>query len=311
MKKLLLMTVTLITLIAGSIYILIPAEIRIAELNVIGCNKDAAYRTLANSNKWETQVFLTSDPSLNIARANDYKIEIGKKYSEGLELLIKDDSAVYYSLMHLLPIGLDSTRLEWRTTLPATQNPINRARQYFKAREIKQNMKSVTGYIKKFLENRENVYGMKITFEKVRDTLLVSRRIFSSSYPNAELIDSIINGLKSFINSTGAKQAGYPMLHVAGISNSTGYEFMVAVPINKVVTNLGEYVFKRMVPGNILTAEIRGGMSRIKEGEAQLENFVRDYKFISPAIPFQSLVTNRMVEKDTSKWITKLYYPIL
>ena len=34
-----------------------------------------------------------------------------------------------------------------------------------------------------------------------------------------------------------------------------------------------------------------------------------DNALSSPAIPFESLVTNRMQEPDTSKWVTKIYYP--
>ena len=36
-----------------------------------------------------------------------------------------------------------------------------------------------------------------------------------------------------------------------------------------------------------------------------------DYHLTSPAISFQSLVTDRQVEKDSLKWITKIYYPIM
>ena len=32
---------------------------------------------------------------------------------------------------------------------------------------------------------------------------------------------------------------------------------------------------------------------------------------MSPAIPFESLITNRLEEPDTSKWVTKIYYPFL
>jgi len=65
-----------------------------------------------------------------------------------------------------------------------------------------------------------------------------------------------------------------------------------------------------MIRGNILVAEIKGGIYSVNEAERQLVNYANDYKKISPAIPFQSLVTNRQLEPDTSKWVTRLYYPI-
>jgi hypothetical protein len=30
----------------------------------------------------------------------------------------------------------------------------------------------------------------------------------------------------------------------------------------------------------------------------------------TPAIPYQSIITNRLTETDTTKWITKIYQPI-
>ena len=65
-----------------------------------------------------------------------------------------------------------------------------------------------------------------------------------------------------------------------------------------------------MVLGNILKAEVTGGLDRVKEGETELANYVDDYHKLSPAIPFQSLVTDRISQADSTKWITRLYYPI-
>ena len=65
-----------------------------------------------------------------------------------------------------------------------------------------------------------------------------------------------------------------------------------------------------MVLGNILTGEVKGGVYVVTQAEQELKNFVTDFRRMSPAIPYQSLITNRMQETDTAKWITRLYYPI-
>ncbi len=65
-----------------------------------------------------------------------------------------------------------------------------------------------------------------------------------------------------------------------------------------------------MFPGKILSTEIKGGEYAVETGFKELSNYISDNQLTSPAIPFQSLVTNRVMEPDTSKWITKLYYPI-
>ena len=312
MKKLLLATTVVIALVMGGIYLLIPDEIKIAEVSYIHCSEKGGYRILTNNSNWK-KWWPAKSSSINNSNGfnhNKHNFQIGNRYAEGLEMLIKKDTSVYYSLISVIPIKVVSSRLEWRATLSAGRNPFKRAQQYFRAREIKSNMKDIVGNLKLYLEKPENVYAMTITVDKVKDTLLVARKMISGSYPDTEIIYKLVDGLRSYIKSRGAKETNHPMVHVATTSDNV-YETTVAIPVNKVLDDSGDLAFKRMVPGNILTAQVKGGISRVKEGEAQLENFVQDYQFVSPAIPFQSLVTNRMLEKDTSKWITILYYPIL
>ena len=65
-----------------------------------------------------------------------------------------------------------------------------------------------------------------------------------------------------------------------------------------------------MVPGKILVAEVKGGAYTADEALRQLTMYMDDNHLVSPAIPFQSLVTERSKEPDTTKWITKIYFPV-
>jgi hypothetical protein len=93
--------------------------------------------------------------------------------------------------------------------------------------------------------------------------------------------------------------------------DSVHYQTMVAIPVNKPLPGRGPILAKRMVPGNILVAEVRGGTAAVEEGFRQLDAYVSEHRTRPPGLPFQSLVTDRRTEPDTSKWITRLYYPIL
>ena len=65
-----------------------------------------------------------------------------------------------------------------------------------------------------------------------------------------------------------------------------------------------------MLPGTALTTEVKGGPAAIRTAFLQLENYITDYQREAPLIPFESLVTDRLHEKDTSRWITRIYYPV-
>jgi hypothetical protein len=98
------------------------------------------------------------------------------------------------------------------------------------------------------------------------------------------------------------------MLHIT--SDSGYFETMVAIPVNKVVPPKDNFLFKRMVPGKILVTEVTGGRYTTAHALKQLENYLEDNELQSPAIPFESLVTDRSRQPDTSKWVTKIYYPV-
>jgi hypothetical protein len=42
-----------------------------------------------------------------------------------------------------------------------------------------------------------------------------------------------------------------------------------------------------------------------------VQKYKDDYQRVSPAIPFYSLITDRLKEPDSSKWITKIYFPVM
>src|SRR5436190_1348006 len=128
---------------------------------------------------------------------------------------------------------------------------------------------------------------------------------------NAEQVSSN-DPFKRFERYRHAKQIekNSPMLNVFELGNSR-YEAMTAIPVDKALPKTNEFAPKFLLKGgNILEVNIQGGPYAIEKGLKGLENYRADYKFDSPAIPYQLLVTDRAKEPDTTKWITRLYYPV-
>jgi hypothetical protein len=170
-------------------------------------------------------------------------------------------------------------------------------------------MAAVLNHFKNFVSKEENIYGLQIQRGRVTDTLLVTAKMQTTHYPTPSDYYPLIDELKKYITGNSAQETDFPMLHIEA-QNTGLYRIMVAVPVNKKIPDRGAIVAKRMVPGNILTADVKGGMTAVNEGLNKFEHFISDYQFTTPAISFQSLITNRMQEPDTSKWITKLCFPV-
>lgn len=196
---------------------------------------------------------------------------------------------------------------EWKGGLEATNNPVTRIKNYFLAIGVKKNISEILQNAKTFLENNERVYGLRIIQQQVKDTILVSTKIISNGYPSTAEIYNLVKDLRGYIFSNGGTETNSPMLNV---TKDSMYNIMVAIPISTAIPATEKFLLKRMVPGKILVAEVKGGTYTANEALKQLTLYMIDNQLTSPAIPFQSLVTERSKEPDTTKWITKIYFPV-
>ncbi len=55
---------------------------------------------------------------------------------------------------------------------------------------------------------------------------------------------------------------------------------------------------------------MKGGRSVSDSAMKKMELFASDHRLFNIALPFLSLITDRTKEKDSSKWVTKIYYPV-
>jgi hypothetical protein len=162
-----------------------------------------------------------------------------------------------------------------------------------------------------FYSKTENIYGINIRQESVVDSILIFTHARSTEYPSVSFIYVLVDELKNYIKSQSANETGFPMLNV-GSRDSTGYLVRVAIPVDKRLPSVGNISYKWMLGGGkILTTEIKGGVEATNRASIQMNNYITDYHLSAPAIPFLSLVTDRRKEPDSSKWVSKIYYPIM
>ena len=238
---------------------------------------------------------------------NSYRIF--QQLLSGIEIISGHGADSTKSLLSIIPIGKDSVKLTWEYEQQASINPFTRIAQNRKATRLKKDMGFIIRQLASFLSDGQNIYGIKVYHTTVTDTLLVTTKSIFNHEPNVADIYRLIDLLQEYIAQTGATATNPPMLNMQWI-DSTRVEVMVAIPVNKVLDNAGPIAFKRMVPGNILYTEVQGGPATIKRTFRELENYLSDHRYESPAIPFESLVTNRLQQPDTTKWVTRIYYPV-
>ena len=295
-----------------SAYVFFPREVNKSNIEKVHCNINGVNRYLMNPNKWAhwwpgtvTQDSVSGKYSF---KYKGFTYTIAEKRYNSLVLQTSADNLTMEGILLFFPLTADSVQVEWKYALRTTANLLYRVNLYWQTRKLNDNMIGILDSMKSFMDNQDKVYGMHIEQVFVKDTILLTTNFKSNQYPETEIIYGHINDIKNYISTHGAKQTNVPMLHV--VVDSGIFKTQVAIPINKVIEGNAMFPVKRMVPGKILVAEVKGGVYTANHALQEMSMFMSDNHYSSPAIPFESLVTNRMQEPDTLKWITKIYYPI-
>lgn len=309
MKKLIIAALLTVVLAIACSYIFIPSVITINTTGAFNMPSKRVFKFLGNEKewmKWWPGKKGTTDFSFEHKNTS---FTITEKLYHSLSMDVLYDETLIQSSLVLVPVGQDKASLNWQAKLPVGTNPFKRYINYRKATAIEATMRSITDALESFVNNATNAYGMKVEQVKVVDTFLLSQKRVFKTNPSTEQIYEMVYAIKNYLQMHQIKETGYPMLHIEMMGNEQ-FETMVAIPIDHEVPNDGPFAFKLMIAGNILRAEIKGGYERIKQASEELENYRVEHQKTSPAIPFEMMITDRLKEKDSSKWVTRLYYPV-
>ena len=305
MKKILITLVLLLVLVLAAVYLFIPGKIKIETSISLNAALPGVSRSLMDENNWKKWW-----PGESVFNYNKQTYSIRSKISSVLNIDIYSGKDTVTSRLVLVPIENDTMTIGWHAELMTSSNPFTRFSQYRHAKATKKNMNKILQSMKAFLEKTKNIYGFEIKETLVTDSVLISVRRSFEHYPNVQEIDAMIQDLKKYIVLNNAIEKNSPMLNVLKL-DSSHYEAMSAIPVDKALPRTNEFAPKFLLKGgNVLEAQVQGGPTTIENGLQEIEKFRSDYKYTSPAIPYQLLVTDRLKETDTTKWTTKLYYPV-
>jgi hypothetical protein len=173
---------------------------------------------------------------------------------------------------------------------------------------VSRQMDLVFARLSAFLENPENIYGMDIQPAMSTDSALLVTELKTAAYPSMADIYKTIRELREYAGGQGGKETDPPMLNV--VKKRGGYESMIAMPVDRKIKGNERFVYRGFVPWKILTGEIKGGTEAAERALVQLQQYVQDYGRTGMAIPFQSLVTERDQEVDSTRWVTRVIIPV-
>ncbi len=316
MKKILLILVSLVLISTIAIYVFIPNQLTVSSALIVHATENGTQRFLLDETKWHTW---WKDPNSNTTKENitsngtfrkmGNAFSISEKFYKSAKINIEHNAEKYVSEIAIIPIQLDSTGIEWKFSFALPMNPIDRVSKYLDAKNTKKSMDEVLSMLQGFAGNTDNVYGIHIEKTSTNDTLLVSSKVIMNTYPTTKNIYDLINNIKGYLLQNNAKQTGSPIFNITVTEEKT-FQLMAAIPTDKVIPSKVGFSSKKMIKGSFMVADVVGGDSTIKKASISLQQYFIDYRKTSMAMNYTMLITDRIYQPDSTKWITRLYAPV-
>lgn len=296
--------------VAGALFVtvvlidvFIPSTLTISRVELLRCRAASVWPFLSEEARWGAWW-----PD-SVSRKD---FHIHRLSYQAIDIRIQQGDRAYDSRLTLMSLGnQDSSLLQWETKLHCGRNPVNRVCQYLRASRLRNAMDGALAQASVFAEKRENLYGVDIEVGTLRDTLLIATQMGKMGMPTNEDIYAQVGKLSTYISEMHCHASNSPICNISpDTGRSGGYRLMVAIPVDCRLEGRGEFSFKRLIPWKYLIGEVKGGTGSVDSAFRSMDKFIRDYQLTVMAIPFQMLVTDRRRERDSTRWVTRIYYPI-
>jgi len=316
MKKVLAGLFLFLVLAIIPVFIFIPAQLHISAAAAMKANTSSLSRYLSDESKWVKWWPHESDEKQlinqnNHLQLNAFTYRLTKKLYNSAEVEIARKDQIINSKIFIIPLADDSLIVQWQSTFNTSLNPFTKILEYQQSINIKNNMTVILRSLKSFVEDKDKVYTFPIYHTTLKDTFYISEKTVTTGYPSIPVIYKLIENLRTYIRDQKAKEGDFPILNITK-KDSLHYTAMVAIPVNKILNGNKNFAFKRMIvyKDKILTAEVKGGPEKIEEAHNALNTYIKDYNLTVPVIGWETLITDRSKETDSTKWITKICIPI-
>lgn len=309
MKRWLTGIVILIIVATACTYIFIPNSITLQSNITINVTRQALYRTLLDKEhgyKW----WPTNEDTSRQWLLNGYTYDVKDNNISLLPVVVSKDKLQLSTSLYLIAVQPEIVQLQWLGELTTSYNPLKRYAVFRSARKIQAGMNTILQQLNSFLSQPVNIYGYEIHHLLITDSTFISTIDTLKEYPSTAFIYSRIDELKKYAAAHSLQASGYPMLNVDN-ENNAQYVVRTAIPLPQALPSKGNILEKRMpVNVNILMIEVKGGNGAVANGYRQLLYYIDDRHKTLPGIPFFSLVTDRLQEPDSNKWVTRIYCPV-
>lgn len=298
MRKIILSVLAILLLSLTAVYSLIPSQILIKGTQLVYQPTPSVIRGMMQTSKWSE--WMPKDISLQVSSSLVATIQTAL-----------DQDGIQVPVVFSIENGEGKNSLiSFETTMDNSQwSPIARLQYYIFAKKIQNKLDRVLAAASAYYNYNKGIYGFDIIETRVKDSSLITVDQTLKDTPTLVQVYQMINQLEQYITMQNGKIKGAPMVNITRIDTNEVYT-QVAIPLEKDIPVSAGFFIKKMVLGNLLAVKVEGDQTKVNQAFEATKQYINDKQKSSPAIPFIIYNTNRLLEKDSNRWVSTINYPI-
>jgi hypothetical protein len=298
MRKIVLSLAALLILTITAVYVFIPSQIIIKGKQMVYHPSTSVIRGMMQTEKWSE--WMPKEVEIKVLGSLVATIQ-ASLMMDGVQIPVEFSIENGENKNSIIGFETSMDNRQW--------SPIARVQYYIFAKRIQSKLEHVLEAARNHYNYSKGIYGFEIVETKVKDSSLITIDQTLKDTPSITQIYHMVNQLEQYILSQNGKAKGAPMVNITRLDEKEVYT-QVAIPLERDIPVNGDFAIKKMVLGNLLAVEVQGDQAKVNAAFEATKLYINDKQKYSPAIPFIIYNTNRLLEKDSTKWKSTINYPI-
>lgn len=213
--------------------------------------------------------------------------------------------------LYVLEPDGENTALTFNFYSDAGMNPIGRWINMFIQGEIEKSFDYAGERIKAIAEAKPT-YSYAITEEMVAPITYVGLQTTMSTQDPAAItqqMEKMFTELDAMLKKANVKMTGYPFALYPRYTEET-MDMICAYPVPADAKLPARYKVEQTEGGPAVKTIHSGSFDNLIAPHEELGKYIQSNRLTINGAPWEVYVTDPTIEKDTSKWITEIYYPV-
>ncbi len=187
-------------------------------------------------------------------------------------------------------------------------NPFHRYLGYFLKKALTVDVDKACIALKTLAET-EGKHLYEITEVEVPERKFLSLADTASPATVTQKLGTLYGEIMSFMQKRQIRYIGAP-LAIYHTNNKTQFELEAAIPVNRSVKPVKNIKYTETPTTKALVLKYFGPYDKMKPAYSQIKQYIINKQLEVSGIHYEEYVTDPILEKDTAKWQTNIYYPL-